>query len=230
MGSHCPPRARGRASCRAGLGTGTAEGGSPAASTLLPAPPSPAPPRSGPRPAPGPAPPPRPALGRLRPRVWPPRAQCRGHFQRPLAAQQPAAHRQPSSGAAASRETPRTVSRSRSCGEPSFPTPSGSARTDQDCLRPREATLADARPPGRSEPRRPPVSECVTQAASPPVSLSHPQPEFPPARAGVGLGRLKGCEDNLGHPLKLMSRGPNGTCSNPGGDRIAELCHPRRLL
>lgn len=105
VGSHCPPRARGRASCRAGPGTGTVEGGSPVASTLLPALPSPAPPRSGPRPAPAP----RPALGRLRPRVWPPRAQCRGHFQRPLAARQRAAHRQPRSGVAASRETPHAV-------------------------------------------------------------------------------------------------------------------------
>lgn len=80
VGAHCPPGARCHAACRAGLGTGTAEGGSRAACTLLPA--QPRPPR--PRPAPGPAP--RPALSRLRPRVWPPRAQCCGRFQRPLAA------------------------------------------------------------------------------------------------------------------------------------------------
>lgn len=195
MGSHCPPRARGRASCRAGPGTGTAEGGSPVASTLLPALPSPAPPRSGPRPAPRAPPRPR--------QVETARLAAARSVSRalPTAAGSTAAGRTPTTpfrGRCLPGDSARSP-RSRSCSEPSSPPPSGSARTDQDCLRPREATPADARPPGRSEPRRQPVSECVTQAASPPMSLSHPQPKFPPVRAGAGLGRLKGCEDNLGH-------------------------------
>lgn len=98
--------------------------------------------------------------------------------------------------------------------------PSGSARISEDSVRPPEATRADARPSGQKLGSLETAGECVTQAVSPPVRLSDPQPKPLPASADGGLGRLRGCEDNLEHRLlELMSRGSKGTSCLTSGRR-----------
>lgn len=100
--------------------------------------------------------------------------------------------------------------RSRFCGEPS-PSLRFCAHRRGVCA-PSGGDPGRRPAPGQKQGALETAAECVAQAASPPVSLSDPQPKPLPASADGGLGRLRGCEDNLEHRLlELMSRESKGT-------------------